>query len=153
MKISVFAFLVLSCAGNKALAQDLYLISAGGTHSSGAGGSVSWSVGEVVTTTATSSDNHVTQGFHQGNIYVVGLEQLAEISVAVFPNPTRETVTIQISEPVTVAIYDMSGRLVGTYEFTEPQNFIDITSFSRGTYNMIFERKGSETRNVKLVVL
>ncbi|MBK6527554.1 MAG: hypothetical protein IPG07_19580 [Crocinitomicaceae bacterium] len=46
-------------------AQDLFLISGGGTHSSGSGGSVSWSIGEVVIQPATSSGNHVTQGFHQ----------------------------------------------------------------------------------------
>jgi hypothetical protein len=153
MKLYFLALFFLVASAKNVSAQDLFLISGGGTHSSGSGGSVSWSIGEVVIQTATSSGNHVTQGFHQGNIYVVGIEELVEIAVSVYPNPTSESVTIQISEPVNVSIYDMSGRLVGTHTLADAINSIDVTSFSRGTYNMIFERKGSETRNVKLIVL
>jgi hypothetical protein len=153
MKIYILALFAVLTSTTDLNAQDLYLISCGGTHSSGSGGSVSWSIGEVVINTATSSGHHVTQGFHQGNIYVVGIESLAEIAISVYPNPTTESVTINIDEPVNVSIYDMSGRLVGTHALTDAINSIDVTSFSRGTYNMVFERKGSETRNVKLIVL
>lgn len=153
MKLSFCTFLFFIFSAGYSVAQDLFLISGAGIFSSGSGGSVSWSIGEPVTLTATSTTHHVTQGFHQGNIYVVGLEVLSDISVNVFPNPSSETVTVQISEPVNVKLFDMSGRLVGTYSFTEQTNTIDVTSLSRGTYNMIFERTGAETRNVKLIVL
>jgi hypothetical protein len=76
MKLYFLALFFLLASAKNMSAQDLFLISGGGTHSSGSGGSVSWSIGEVVIQTATSSGNHVTQGFHQGNIYVVGIEEL-----------------------------------------------------------------------------
>lgn len=153
MKLRFLSLLALALTGGIAFSQDSFLVSCGGTYSSGSGGSVSWSIGEPVIETATSTNNHVTQGFHQGEIYVTGIEALAEISILVFPNPTSESVTIEINEPVSVSIYDMAGRFVCSYELIEAINSIDVTSFSRGTYNMIFERKGSENRNIKLVVL
>ena len=107
----------------------------------------------MVITTASGTSNDVTQGFQQGSLFVSGIEDLVEIEVSIFPNPTSEYVTIQSPEPITVKIYDISGRLVGTHNLSDEINQINVSDFSRGTYNLVFESAGHETKTAQLVVM
>lgn len=148
-----FAFTIAVFCTGMTHAQDRYLISGGGTHSSGTGGSVSWSIGEVVVQTVTSGSNHLTQGFHQGNIYVVGIEELEELSISLYPNPASELITVETEEYLIYMMYDMSGRLVDQNDLNPGINTIDVTSYSRGTYTISFIRNGTQAKNIKLIVL
>ena len=145
--------LVAVCFTCEISAQELYLLGAAGTESTGTGGSVSWSLGEIITVTAGGPSNDVTQGFHQGNIYVTGVEHLAEINVSVYPNPTSEFVTVTCPYPVRVSIYDASGRLIAIHDLTIEVNQLNVTEFARGTYNLIFESTEQETKTARLVVM
>jgi len=107
----------------------------------------------VVINTATGSFNEATQGFHQGDIKLLGLENLAEIEVNMYPNPTSDYVTIQSPAPVKVLIYDISGRLVAVHDLFNEINQIQVGDFSRGTYNLVFQSAGLETRTAQLVVM
>lgn len=153
MKHFLFTFLVTSFVSEIGFSQDLFLVGAAGTYTEDTGGSVSWSLGELVIETASSSTRDITQGFQQGNIYVTGVEELKDSEISIYPNPAAEYVTIQSDEAVNVSIYDMSGRLVGTWYFTNTQNLINVSDYSRGTYSLVIESVNSKPYITKLVVL
>src|SRR5690606_4852567 len=99
-----------------AVAQNLSLVSSSGTYSENSSGSISWSIGEVVIVTSSSGSNDVTQGFHQSRIYFSGIEELKELEISLYPNPTSEFVNIVSPNSVKLSIYDMSGRLVRIHD-------------------------------------
>jgi len=128
------------------------LISTSGASTTSAGGSVSWSVGEVVIATATNGSSNVPQGFHQSNIWILGAEELVQLEISIFPNPTCEYVNITAPQDAVLSIYDMEGRLVSTHVLINTTTMIDVSSYSRGMYNLVFSTKDSDTRTAKLIV-
>lgn len=153
MKHVVLTLMLGSIAGFNSNAQELYLVSGGGTYTEDTGGSISWSLGEPIIVTASGTSNDITQGFQQGNIFVTGIEDLREIEVSIFPNPTRDFVTIMSPGPIQVSVYDPSGRLVAVHSFNASQNQLDVTSLARGTYTLIIESEDLGTKTSQLVVM
>lgn len=138
---------------NSAYAQNLEVIGAAGTTSGSSAGSISYTVGEAIIFSAGNSTNHVTQGFHQGNIYVTGIEEERQLQINVFPNPSSGLVNIQVDEAMSMIVYDMAGRNV----FSE-MNITDFYQFNtseltRGTYTLVFQNSNEIKQSVKLVVL
>lgn len=106
-------------------------INTSGQNATGTGGSVSYSVGQLVYTTNTSSSNGtVAQGVQQPYeiSVVLGIEN-PEINLlmTVFPNPTNDFVTLRIDNSeinsLTYQLYDLNGKqfLVGEITATEMQ--------------------------------
>ena len=76
------------CLG--ALAQPYELVSASGASFQNSSGYISYSIGEVLTSTLTSSSTILTQGFHQTRLRTgVPVINQSEIGISVFPNPVK----------------------------------------------------------------
>ncbi len=75
---------------------------------------MAFTLGEVVTETFNSGELILTQGFHQTNLMVTSLEDLAaEFQLRVFPNPTVDFLSIdalQSPESFNLELLDTSGR-------------------------------------------
>ena len=71
-----------------------------GGNATGSGGTVAYSIGQVVYTTNTGSNGSVAQGVqHAYEIFTVGIKETElNISLTAFPNPTTENLTLQISD-------------------------------------------------------
>ncbi|MFK7946103.1 MAG: T9SS type A sorting domain-containing protein [Saprospiraceae bacterium] len=55
--------------------------------------------------------------------------------VKIYPNPTTESLYVELSEPLNngvMTIWDVHGRLVRQENYT--QNLIDVSALSSGTY-------------------
>ena len=113
--------------------------SAGGD-ASGAGGSVAYSIGQVVYTTNTGSNGSVAQGVqHAYEIFSVGIkETVLNISLTAFPNPTTENLTLQISdynnERLSYQLFDVQGKQLSNGQITAPQTQINMNSLPTATY-------------------
>ena len=109
---------------------------------SGSGGSVSYSVGQVVYTTHTGTSGSVAEGVQQPyEISVVtGLEEAQSInlSVTAYPNPTTDYLTLSISEfeisNSTYQLYDISGKLLQSEKITGNQTNIVMSNFVPTNY-------------------
>ncbi len=85
-------------------------------------------------------DNIVLPGM--GNLCVedmddnVGVENPAEITFSVFPNPTTGMLYVQSSEPVQqIVIYDLSGRqIMSCNGQAEQLNAINVNNLNSGIY-------------------
>jgi hypothetical protein len=71
-------------------------------------------------------------------------------SISIFPNPAHDFVTISISEPAMVTLFDMTGKAVESYSLSQTEN-ISTESLSAGIY-FIQVNSGKYTKQIKLVV-
>jgi hypothetical protein len=111
-----------------------------GGNASGSGGTVSYSVGQVVYTTNSGTTGSVAQGVqHAYEIFTVGIKETKlNISLTVFPNPTADNLTLQISdynnEKMSYQLYDMQGKLLNNGQITAQQTQIDMSGLPSATY-------------------
>ena len=116
LKLSALFLLGLGITGLQAQTS----INATGGNASGSGGSVSYSVGQVVYTNNTGTNGSVAQGVQQPyEISVVTAIEEAKginLSVTAYPNPTTDYLTLSISafdiSNVSYQLYDMNGKLL-----------------------------------------
>lgn len=91
---------------------------ASGGDATGSGGTVAYSVGEIVYTTNAGSLGSAAQGVqHAYEIFTMGIEETAlHISLTAFPNPTTDNLTLQISEynseKLAYKLYDLHGKML-----------------------------------------
>lgn len=115
------------------------VVSSNGDSQSAAGYEVSWTVGEVVIATMTGGTNTLTHGFHQTQITVTAVSDLLlpGLEIKVFPNPTKEFITIQFSEYIEdtrYAIYDLRGKLIENRLINSADTEINLKSYASGQY-------------------
>jgi len=134
-------------------------VNATGGDASGSGGSASYSVGQVVYTTNTGTNGSVAQGVQQPyEISVVTqVEEAAEIqlSMLVYPNPTTETVVLNIgtmsTENMHLSMFDVNGKLLHFQEVINSETIIDMKSYSRGVYFLKVNFQNREVKTFKII--
>ena len=92
-------------------------VTAGGGEATGAGGTVSYSVGQVDYTTNTGINGSVAQGVQQAyEIYVTtGVNQIAiNLEMIVYPNPTTNYLTLKVEDNSNLSyqLYDLQGKVI-----------------------------------------
>lgn len=122
-----------------------------GTTVTGANGSSSYSVGQVVCTTNSSAAYTITQGVQQPyEIFEVSsIDELNnDLIVNVFPNPTYEGITIKFIEPIKEIleyyITDNLGKLITSGIINEEITQISIDK--KSVSNLRLEIINKETR-------
>jgi hypothetical protein len=124
-----------------------------GGNATGISGTVAYSIGQVTYTTNTGSSGNIAQGVqHAYGIFTSGnSETTLNISLNVFPNPTSENLTIQISdfsnEKLSYQIYDALGKQITNGKIVGPQTHINTSILPASTYFINVVNK--ENKNVK----
>ena len=134
-------------------------INATGGNTSGSGGSVSYSVGQVVYTTHTGTSGSVAEGVQQPyEISVVtGLEEAQSInlSVTAYPNPTTDYLTLRIDEfeisNLSFQLYDMNGKLLQNEKITGNQTSIVMSNLLPATYFVKVIQGNKEVKTFKII--
>ncbi len=116
-KFLVFGLATLSF-GFAAQAQSLerQVIGSAGGYEEEAGYSLSFTVGEPVVETAIAGTLVLTQGFQQPDDVSVGVNDVVKFNMdyIIFPNPTMDELTVQLSADkvveVTISLYDLLGQ-------------------------------------------
>ena len=115
-------------------------VNASGGDASGSGGTVSYSVGQIVYTTNSGSNGSVAHGVQQAyEIITVGINVTSlDISLTVFPNPTSDNLTLQISEyksqKLSYKIFDLQGKILNSSVINSSQTIINMTELTTATY-------------------
>ena len=118
------------------------LISSSGSYNINQTGSISWSLGEVTTSTLVSNDVVLTQGFQQPSISIVDQVKTIDpdLQISAYPNPTANNITIAWNSPnlenCIINLYSLKGiilkqHIVTRYQFSQT---IDLTGFDSGLY-------------------
>ena len=128
------------------------VVSSSGDYQETSSGSLSWTIGEPITETATNG-NILTQGFQQSGITVTNITELnTKLNVSIFPNPTNEFVKIVSSEDrdYTIQLFNISGKLLVEKEINKIDNTINMNEFTNGTYLLKITNK-NETNTYQII--
>jgi hypothetical protein len=133
----IITLTLLSCGSCYGQSMDQNVIGSSGAEYTGGNASISITVGEVVIETVSNSTNVLTQGFHQPDLAVSGIQDLSpDISVSVYPNPTISCLTIdmeQVDDNVLVEIMDANGKTVHESSVNS-KTVIDVDHLASGIY-------------------
>ncbi len=131
---------------------------AAGGNATGSGGSVSFSIGQVDYITATGTGGRITQGIQQPyEIFRVSVENLnIELLASVFPNPTRDGVTLRVPSGTAIAdfsyrVFDLTGKLVAEKKLDGPDTSVDMSPLANATYLLKVYNKEQDVTTFKII--
>jgi hypothetical protein len=146
----------LSISGISIHAQNA--IPAAGGNASGTGGSISYTVGQIVYSTVSGSNGTITQGVQQPfEISVVTGTEAVDItlSCSVYPNPTIDFLTLRIEKYETKNLYywlyDMRGNLLENKKVEGIETRIGMQNFSSGTFFVKVTSGNKEIKTFKVI--
>ncbi|MFO7791233.1 MAG: T9SS type A sorting domain-containing protein [Bacteroidales bacterium] len=160
LKLSAILLLVLGLTGLQAQTS----LNATGGDASGSGGSVSWSVGQVMYQTHTGTNGSVAEGVQQPyEISVVTAIEEAKginLSVSAYPNPTTGYLTLSIDGDVKTShslslmsyqLFDMNGKLLQSEKITGNQTNIAMSNLVPATYfvKVTIKTQGLASQEIK----
>jgi hypothetical protein len=154
---SSFAFFLagLLWAG---FAQAQESVNASGGDATGSGGTVAYSVGQLVYTTSNGSNGTMAQGVqHAYEIFTVGTsETILNISLAAFPNPITDNLTLLISdfnnEKLSYQFFDMQGKQLSNGQITAQQTQINASSLPSATYIInVVNQENKKVQSFKII--
>ena len=118
------------------------VISSSSGDASGSGGSVAYSVGQIVYTTNTGATGSVAQGVEQAfEISSIGIiETDLSISLQIYPNPTSDFLTLKVqdynNENLSYELFDEQGKLLSNEKVITQETQVAMSSFPRAIYFM-----------------
>jgi hypothetical protein len=123
----------------------------------GVGGTVSFSVGQLVYTTESGRSGNITQGIQRP--YRVSLVEnkpqikLVFESVA-YPNPTTDDLFlhINVNEKLVYQLVDLNGKAIADGKLTYPISYIPMQSVSAGMYLLqIFDSNPNPVQTLQII--
>ena len=137
-------------------------VNVGGDNALGSGGSVSYSVGQVVYTTNSGTTGTVSQGVQQPyEISVItGFEDIKwmNLNCSVYPNPTTDYLTLKIDASASIPIrnlsyqlYDMNGRLLESGKLESYETQIVMVNLVPETYLLEVFNQNKIVKSFKII--
>jgi hypothetical protein len=133
------------------------VLSATGGDASGSGGTVAYSVGQIVYTTSTGTTGSVAQGVEQAyEISSVGIKETAlNISLSIFPNPTNDFLTLKVedynNEALSYYLIDEQGKLVLNQQITNQDTQVAMSTLARGAYFINVLKANKKIQTFKII--
>ncbi|MFB6318396.1 T9SS type A sorting domain-containing protein [Saccharicrinis sp. FJH54] len=129
-----------------------------GSNATGSGGSASYSIGQMVYKTKSSSDYSLSEGVQQPfeiSVLTKNNELLEnDIELKVFPNPATDLVTLSLKEndikDLTYKLYNLKGKLLQSKIITGTTN-ISFKELSPSTYLLKVIVKEEEYMTFKII--
>jgi hypothetical protein len=156
-KVKLSAVLLLGLGLTGLQAQES--LNATGGDAAGSGGSVSYSVGQVVYTTNTGTSGSVAEGVQQPyEISVVTVIEEAKginLSVSAYPNPTTDYLTLRIDDidisNLSYQLYDLNGKLLQNEKITGTQTSIIMSNLVPSAYFVKVIQGTKEVKTFKII--
>jgi len=156
-KPKLSAVLLLGLASAGLYAQEA--IPASGGNASGSGGSVSYSIGQVVYITNSGTNGSAAQGVQQPyEISVVtGLIEANAINLicSAYPNPVSQYVRLKIenykTKNLTYQLYDDSGKLLENRKVVGNETTIDMSNLVIATYILKVSERNKTVKIFKII--
>jgi hypothetical protein len=134
-------------------------VAASGGNFSDSKGSVSYTIGQVAFTTASSSSNSVIQGIQQPyDISVVtAIENTSDITMnwIVYPNPTRNSVKLSIGsgdfDKLHYRLFDINGRIILDNKIENGESEILMNNLLPSIYLLRVIRNEKEVKTFKII--
>jgi hypothetical protein len=129
-----------------------------GGNASGSGGTVSYTVGQVVYSSSTGSNGSVAQGVQQPfEISVVTtIEEAKGISLCVaYPNPTKDYVVLKIDGDIKTeyiaSLFDTNGKLLESKKIKGNETIIVMDHLVSAVYFLKVINNNKEVKTFKII--
>jgi hypothetical protein len=115
-------------------------INTAGGDATGIGGSIAYSIGQVVYTTNNSNSGSVAQGVqHAYEIFAVSSEDaISSMKCLVYPNPTVGDITLELKEDIGSSlryqIFDLQGKLLISGPVISAHTRLPLNLLTASTY-------------------
>jgi hypothetical protein len=157
-KSESFIFTILLCFSLSTVYSQETAISSGG-NATGSGGTVSYSIGQVVYPTNKGSNGSVAQGVQQPYEIssVTGLEKAAAIKLGVsaYPNPTNNVLILAVDEILlstfSYQLFDIHGKLLLSKQLDGNKTNIEMGLFVPATYFLKVLQENTVIRTFKII--
>lgn len=153
-KILIFALFFIFVANTNAQQTSL----SAGSNAFGSGGSISYSVGQVVYTTNTGVTASMAQGVQQPfEISTLGIDEHPEIvlNFKAYPNPTNSKLTLDISDydssHLSYQLIDLSGRVLENNNISGNITTINMESRTTAIYFIKITDQNKEIKTFKII--
>lgn len=135
-------------------AQETSLSSGG--DASGLGGSASYSIGQIVYTTATGNPGSMAQGVQQPfEISVMQGLDVTDFALTAYPNPTTDNLVLRVENEDFKAfdyrVYDLMGHTVASGPMNGYQTVIDMEALSVSTYFLTVRHFQKTIKTFKII--
>jgi|LauGreDrversion4_2_1035121.scaffolds.fasta_scaffold65010_2 hypothetical protein len=131
---------------------------AAGGIATGSGGSVAFSIGQVVYTTIKDTSASISMGVQQTyDITNVGINEVAlKISLVAYPNPTSNDLTLVVNEfkndKLTYQLIDMQGKLLLLGNIAAQQTQVNTTLLASATYFLhVYNQQNQQVQSFKII--
>ena len=152
----IFIIILLFIVANSTQAQES-VNSIGGVDR-GNGGTVSFSVGQMVYTTDSKESGSVVQGVQRPyRITTTDIKKLDNtLSFKAYPNPSSEDLFLEMNafrnEKLNYQLYDMQGKLIMTNPIEVPKTQINMRALAVGAYVIhIYDSKNQAIQTIQII--
>ncbi len=128
-----------------------------GGEAKGTGGIVSFSVGQLIYSTASGINGTVEQGIQQPNIIssvVSGFENSGiQIKTTAYPNPTSTELKLEVDnlKSYSYQLFDMKGNIMDTQHVNEESVIINMKDLPQAIYILNVISSGSLVKKFKII--
>jgi hypothetical protein len=133
------------------------IITTSGSYEKSSTTSISWTLGELVTSSYINDSISFCQGFQQPDLSITIVDQIPEIdyNISIAPNPVSEFITLNIDEAINTKIeyniIDISGNILYKNNVISNKTEIQFTSFKSGTYLLKIVKSNIIVKTFKIV--
>lgn len=149
--------LFLLASGLQTIQAQEAVIAAGG-NAPGSGGTVAYSVGQIVFTTHIGTNGSVAQGIQQP--YEISTAQGIEenyikLELKVYPNPTANFLTLDVGNAelstLNFQLYDISGKILKHRKIMSSTETIDMENLPSAIYFLKVARNNKIVKTFKII--
>jgi hypothetical protein len=139
-------------------AQAQQATTATGGDASGSGGTVAYSLGQIVYTTNTGTNGSVAQGVQQPYeiSIVLGIEDNSiNLELVAYPNPTNNFLTLNVGKAelstLNFQLYDILGKLIESRKIISSTETIGMGNLPSATYFLKVSNNNNEVKTFKII--
>jgi len=155
--IGVIILFIFTLSFSTLLAQECVNASHG--NALGSGGSLSYSIGQVVYQTYTGTSGSIAEGVQQPyEISVItGIEEAngINLSFSAFPNPTTHYLSLSVDKfeisNLSYQLYDVQGNLLQNEKISSTQTRVSLSNYIPATYFLKVIRETKDVKTFKII--
>ena len=139
-------------------AQAQQATTATGGNASGSGGTVAYSVGQIVYTTNIGTTGSEAQGVQQPYeiSIVLGIDNHSiNLELSAYPNPTTNNLTLNVGKvelsTLNFQLYDISGKLIESRKIISSTETIGMANLPSTTYFLKVSNNNNEVKIFKII--
>lgn len=153
---NITLIMALFCATQLVNAQEIIPVSGG--EATGAGGSVSYTIGQLVYTNPTTTSGSLNQGIQQSIEFVsLSNPELTALTLkaVTYPNPTTESITLALTDAnltgLSYVMVDLLGRLVNKGTVVTSETQITMRNLPIGVYILRVQQNHQALKTFKII--